>query len=117
GSSGDRVTCSLYAPAKRPHDRGRGNSRSSGIPGRGGMAAIPGALEADRYTRGGKYQTVGGGRTMEQRKLGRSGLEGSASELGGNTFGGTVDGDEAVAVIRRGLELGINFVDTADIYS
>lgn len=54
---------------------------------------------------------------MQQRKLGRSGLEVSAIGLGGNTFGGTVDGDDAVRVIHRSLELGITFVDTADIYS
>ena len=54
---------------------------------------------------------------MEMRRLGRSGLEVSAIGLGGNTFGATVDGDEAVEVIRRALDLGITFVDTADIYS
>ena len=54
---------------------------------------------------------------MELRRLGRSGLQASAIGLGGNTFGRTVDGDEAVAVIRRALELGVTFIDTADIYS
>jgi aryl-alcohol dehydrogenase-like predicted oxidoreductase len=37
--------------------------------------------------------------------------------LGGNTFGGTVDGDDAVAVIRAAIEHGITFIDTADMYS
>ena len=54
---------------------------------------------------------------MELRRLGKSGLKVSAIGLGGNTFGRTVDDDEAVAVIRRALDLGINFVDTADVYS
>jgi aryl-alcohol dehydrogenase-like predicted oxidoreductase len=54
---------------------------------------------------------------MELRRLGTSGLKVSAIGLGGNTFGRTVDGDEAVAVIRRALDLGVTFVDTADIYS
>ncbi len=54
---------------------------------------------------------------MELRRLGSSGLQVSAIGLGGNTFGGTVDGDEAVAVIRRALELGITFIDTADVYN
>nr|MBA2447866.1 aldo/keto reductase [Chloroflexota bacterium] len=54
---------------------------------------------------------------VELRRLGSSGLKVSAIGLGGNTFGGTVDGDEAVAVIRRALDLGITFVDTADVYN
>ncbi len=37
--------------------------------------------------------------------------------LGGNTFGTTVDGPEAVAVIRRALDLGVTFIDTADVYT
>jgi aryl-alcohol dehydrogenase-like predicted oxidoreductase len=54
---------------------------------------------------------------MELRRLGRSGLKVSAIGLGGNTFGATVQGESAVAVIRRALELGITFIDTADSYS
>ncbi len=54
---------------------------------------------------------------MELRRLGRTGLKVSAVGLGGNTFGATVQGEEAVAVIRRALDLGITFVDTADNYS
>lgn len=40
----------------------------------------------------------------------------SAIGLGGNTFGHRVDGPEAVAVIRRAIDRGITFIDTADIY-
>ncbi len=54
---------------------------------------------------------------MELRRLGNTGLKVSAIGLGGNTFGTTVKDDAAVAVIRRALDLGITFVDTADIYS
>ncbi len=54
---------------------------------------------------------------VELRRLGRSGLKVSAIGLGGNTFGATVDDEAAVAVIQRALDLGITFVDTADIYS
>ncbi len=41
----------------------------------------------------------------------------SAIGLGGNTFGATVDGDEAVATIRRALDCGVTFIDTADVYA
>ncbi len=54
---------------------------------------------------------------MELRRLGNSGLKVSKIGLGGNTFGATVHGDDAVRVIRRALDLGINFIDTADSYS
>ena len=54
---------------------------------------------------------------MEQRRLGTSGLQVSAIGLGGNTFGATVDGDEAVKTIRLAIDAGITFIDTADVYS
>ncbi len=55
---------------------------------------------------------------MNYRRLGKAGLK--VSEIGlGNwlTFGGGVDDDEARACIRRAFELGVNFFDTADVYS
>ncbi len=54
---------------------------------------------------------------MELRRLGDSGLRVSSVGLGGNTFGATVDGEAAVAVIRHALDLGITFIDTANTYS
>ena len=56
---------------------------------------------------------------MDRRKLGNQGLEVSEQGLGCmgmSEFYGTVDEQEAVATIRRALELGINFLDTADMY-
>src|SRR5512139_3219807 len=56
---------------------------------------------------------------MEKRKLGREGLEVSAMSLGCmgmSEFYGTADEDEAIATIRRALDLGINLLDTADMY-
>lgn len=49
--------------------------------------------------------------------MGKSGLTVSALGLGGNTFGATVDGDEAVRTIHAALDQGITFIDTADVYS
>ena len=56
---------------------------------------------------------------MESRNLGSEGLV--VSELGLGCMGmsefyGTGNEDESVATIRRALELGINFLDTADMY-
>ena len=53
---------------------------------------------------------------MEYRQLGKSGLQVSAIGLGTNTFGRAVDAEQAAAIVHRALDLGINFIDTADIY-
>lgn len=54
---------------------------------------------------------------MQQRSLGSSGLQVSAIGLGGNTFGGTADAEASAAVIRRALDLGVTFIDTANMYN
>ncbi len=54
---------------------------------------------------------------MEYRQLGGSGTRVSAVGLGGNTFGRYCDEAQTAAVIHRALDLGINHVDTADVYS
>ena len=56
---------------------------------------------------------------MEQRKLGRQGLTVSAQGLGCmgmSEFYGDADEAESIATIHRALELGITFLDTADMY-
>src|SRR4051794_5600409 len=56
---------------------------------------------------------------MQKRKLGEQGLEVSAQGLGCmgmSEFYGSADQDRAVATIQRALELGVNFLDTSDMY-
>lgn len=56
---------------------------------------------------------------MEMRKLGREGLEVSALGLGCmgmSEFYGTTEEGESIATIQRALDLGIDFLDTADMY-
>ena len=56
---------------------------------------------------------------MEYRSLGRTGVKVSPLCLGAMMFGawGNPDHDESVAVIHAALDAGINFIDTADVYS
>lgn len=53
---------------------------------------------------------------MEYKNLGSSGLQVSVAGLGCNNFGLLCDIEQSTAVVRKALELGINFFDTADIY-
>ncbi|CAN7457168.1 aldo/keto reductase [Acidovorax sp. LjRoot66] len=62
---------------------------------------------------------------MQYRKLGRTGLEVSRLCLGGMTYGvpdrgnhpWTLDEDQSRPLIRQAVEAGINFFDTANVYS
>jgi aryl-alcohol dehydrogenase-like predicted oxidoreductase len=62
---------------------------------------------------------------MEYRQLGYTGVRVSALALGTMTFGGRgkfamvgeVDVDVARSMVQRSLDAGVNFIDTADVYS
>jgi aryl-alcohol dehydrogenase-like predicted oxidoreductase len=56
---------------------------------------------------------------MEYRSLGRTGMQVSPLCLGAMMFGawGEPDHDESTRIINRALDAGINFIDTADVYS
>src|SRR3954464_5877903 len=56
---------------------------------------------------------------MQRRRLGSQGLEVSAMGLGCmgmSEFYGEADEDEGVATIQRAIDLGVTFLDTADMY-
>jgi len=56
---------------------------------------------------------------MEYRTLGRTGVHVSPLCLGAMMFGawGNTDHDDSIRIIHRALDAGINFIDTADVYS
>jgi len=56
---------------------------------------------------------------MKTRQLGRTGITVSSLCLGAMMFGewGNPDHDESIRIIHRALDGGINFIDTADVYS
>ena len=54
---------------------------------------------------------------MEYRNLGRTGLKVSALCLGSMQFGWTADEPTSFQVLSAAWDAGINFIDTADVYS
>jgi aryl-alcohol dehydrogenase (NADP+) len=54
---------------------------------------------------------------MDYRTLGRSGLKVSPICLGTMMFGGATGEADAARIIDRALDGGVNFIDTADIYT
>ena len=57
-------------------------------------------------------------RAMHYRRLGNSGVKVSEVALGSwLTFGNTIERNTTERVVKRALELGINFLDTADVYA
>src|SRR4051812_6974776 len=56
---------------------------------------------------------------MDYRPLGRTGVQVSPLCLGAMMFGawGNPDHDDSIRIIHRALDAGINFLDTADVYS
>jgi aryl-alcohol dehydrogenase-like predicted oxidoreductase len=56
---------------------------------------------------------------MEYRSLGRTGMKVSPLCLGAMMFGawGEPDHEVSIKIINRALDAGINFIDTADVYS
>jgi len=54
---------------------------------------------------------------MEYRSLGRSGVQVTALCLGAMNFGNPTPEEESIQIIHAALEGGINFIDTANVYS
>lgn len=56
---------------------------------------------------------------IEYRKLGSTGVSVSPLCLGAMMFGawGNTDHEDSIRIIHRALDAGINFIDTADVYS
>src|ERR1700737_1816697 len=56
---------------------------------------------------------------MKYRTLGRTGIQVSPYCLGAMMFGamGNPDHDDSIRIIHKALDAGINFIDTADVYS
>jgi aryl-alcohol dehydrogenase-like predicted oxidoreductase len=54
---------------------------------------------------------------MQKRKLGKTGMDVSVIMLGGNVFGWTVDEADSFRLLDAAFDAGLNFIDTADVYS
>lgn len=53
---------------------------------------------------------------MNYRTLGRSGVKVSPVCLGTMMFGGPCNDNESIQIIHKAIDLGVNFIDTADMY-
>src|SRR5579859_4122258 len=59
------------------------------------------------------------GEMMQYRQLGRTDMKVSTISFGAWAIGkdwGAVNDDESIAAINRAIDLGVNFIDTADVY-
>jgi aryl-alcohol dehydrogenase-like predicted oxidoreductase len=54
---------------------------------------------------------------VQKRKLGHTGIEVPVIMLGGNIFGWTVDEAASFRLLDAAFDAGLNFIDTADVYS
>jgi aryl-alcohol dehydrogenase-like predicted oxidoreductase len=54
---------------------------------------------------------------MNKLKLGTTGIDVSAVCFGGNVFGWTIDEAQSIKMLDAVTDAGINFIDTADVYS
>src|SRR5512138_3387080 len=54
---------------------------------------------------------------MEYRKVGRTGLKVSSFCLGTMMFGRQVSEQESLRIIQHAIDVGVNFIDTADMYA
>lgn len=54
---------------------------------------------------------------MEKRELGRSGIKVNPFCFGGNVFGWTVDEQQSYRILDAFVDAGLEFIDTADVYS
>jgi hypothetical protein len=61
--------------------------------------------------RGIKRKTI-----MKKRRIGRSGLMVSEICLGTMTFGSTCDEQQAMRIMDRAFDAGVDFLDTAEVY-
>ena len=102
----------LSADELAAHRRARHRRAQRTGPGRGPRRALrhghPRSLSRQRE-----------GTSMEYRPLGRTGVQVSPLCLGAMMFGpwGNDDRADSIRIIHRALDAGINFVDTADVYS
>ena len=84
--------------------------------------AVANTIDDDRRREAESIICVQGGEDVRHRRLGHTGLIVSEVALGSMQFGGqmnmgNLDQDETNQMVTLALDRGINFIDTADVYS
>jgi aryl-alcohol dehydrogenase-like predicted oxidoreductase len=105
-------------PARAPASAGGGGAdrpNASAAPSTG----LHRSPRCRRRGRGISTARCGYGETMKMRTLGTTGVRVSPLCLGAMMFGawGNTDHDDSIRIIHRAIDAGINFIDTADVYS
>lgn len=54
---------------------------------------------------------------MQRRRIGNSELQVAPLMFGGNVFGWTADEATSFSILDAFVDAGLNFIDTADVYS
>ncbi len=54
---------------------------------------------------------------MEKREIGKSGIKVAPFSLGTNVFGWTIDEPASFKILDAYIDMGLDFIDTADVYS
>ena len=54
---------------------------------------------------------------MQYKNLGKTGLKVSELSLGTLTYGDQVEENDAIKIIQTALDSGVNFIDTANVYT
>jgi aryl-alcohol dehydrogenase-like predicted oxidoreductase len=79
--------------------------------------SFTGTLWYSIFKRAPHFSPIEGKRNMNYRPLGRTGIQVSPLCLGTMNFGGPTDEGESIEIVQTAVDAGINFIDTANVYS
>ncbi|PSN99146.1 hypothetical protein B9Q11_01275 [Candidatus Marsarchaeota G2 archaeon ECH_B_SAG-F08] len=64
-----------------------------------------------------KFNSLKTNEFVQYKRVGLTGLKVSRLTLGTNNFGGQVDRETSISIIKKAFDLGVNTIDTANVYT